>query len=174
MGRAPVLDQERRSQPQRSGAGEPVISTEFGLDPSTPGGSGIHFGNVRYVRAISRQGYWFKSTGALYEFGGRWRISSAILAAVCWRTDLPDPDGNFEGGNGSAYLGPSEAIPEGEDPTAQYYYTAMPWLEGTLRVFVDGELLQPGVDYAFSVEEQWIKFPAGFDDDTLYVRYYPR
>ncbi|HXS47571.1 MAG TPA: hypothetical protein VN756_08915, partial [Solirubrobacterales bacterium] len=125
----------------------------------------------KYIEAYSVQGYWFKGTG-LYDFGGRWKVSEAILGAACRETILPGPDGNSEGGGGAIIIGPTPEPPEGEDPEAVYYFTATRWLEGTLRVFINGVLGQPGVDYEYNTLERWIKFPAGFDEE-VYVRYYP-
>lgn len=142
------------------GGGDPTINFLIGLL------------NVKYIEVKSFQGWWFKGTG-LYDFGGRWIVSEAIIGATCRRTILPDADGNINGGGGAVIIGPQPEAPEGEDPDAVYYFVASSWLEGTLMVFLDGILLQPGVDYQSNSAGRWIQFPEGFEGGDLYVRYYP-
>jgi hypothetical protein len=125
---------------------------------------------VKWVEFQLLQGYWFDGTG-LYDFGGRWRVSRASLWAACQTGPAPGPDGTVRGGDGVVIIGPPP--PEGEDPNAHYIYLSSSWIPGTLMVWVDGILQQPGVDYQESSSGRWIQFPEEWEGGDLFVRYVP-
>jgi hypothetical protein len=99
-----------------------------------------------------------------------------VLGAACQSQPAPGPDGTVRGGSGNGVViipGPEAETPEGEDPDAIYFYAATSWIPGTLMVFVDGVLQQPGVDYNENSLGRWIQFPEGWEGGDLYIRYIP-
>lgn len=46
--------------------------------------------------------------------------------------------------------------PEGEDELASHFRFGSQWVAGTQRVWLDGELLRPGVDYTYDESAGWI------------------